>query len=69
MPNDLTDRQSEILSFIEKFISENEYPPSLREIGENFAITPKAVHDHLRALQKKGAIKIIPEISRGIVVL
>ena len=51
----LTDRQQEILSFINSSIGERGYPPTLREIGRQFGIkSTNGVNDHLRALEKKG---------------
>ena len=31
-------------------------PPTVREIGERFRITPRAAFDHLRALERKGVL-------------
>ena len=50
----LTDRQKEVLEFIARFTEENGYPPTVREIGENFGISLRAVQDHIAACQKKG---------------
>ena len=46
----LTERQKEIALFIEHYIDENGYSPSLRDIGNHFGFSPKAAYDHLRAL-------------------
>ena len=51
---ELTSRQREIFNFIRTFIKERGYPPSVREIGEKFNIYPRAVFDHLKALERKG---------------
>lgn len=67
MKNILTDRQKEILSFIEQFRGENGYPPTLREIGKKFDIASTfGVKRHLEALVKKGYIAIESNASRGI---
>lgn len=66
---ELTERQGEILSFIQAFIKERGYPPSIREIGEHFHIYPRAVFDHLKALEKKGYLKREGSMSRGIEIL
>ncbi len=66
---ELTERQGEILSFIQAFIKERGYPPSIREIGEHFHIYPRAVFDHLKALEKKGYLKREGSMSRGIELL
>ena len=66
---ELTERQREILSFIQAFIKERGYPPSIREIGEHFHIYPRAVFDHLKALERKGYLKRQGLMSRGIELL
>jgi repressor LexA len=54
----LTDRQKEILAFINRSIGERGYPPTLREIGRQFGIkSTNGVNDHLRALEKKGYLQ------------
>ena len=50
----ITGRQQEVLDFISSFTKENNYPPTVREIGEHFNISLRAVQDHIAALQKKG---------------
>lgn len=63
----LTHRQAEILAFIQQSIREAGLPPTIAEIASAFELrSPNAVRDHLRALQRKGAIDLIPGISRGI---
>ena len=67
MKNKLTDRQEEILTFIQQFTRENGYPPTLREIGKQFQISSTfGVKRHLDALVKKGHINIESNASRGI---
>lgn len=51
----LTDRQKEVLDFIQESITGRGYPPTLREIGERMGIrSTNGVNDHLKALEKKG---------------
>lgn len=52
----LTERQREILRFVAVFICEKEFPPTLREIGDDFGITVKGVYDHLLSLHRKKVI-------------
>jgi len=66
---ELTARQREIFDFIQAFIKERGYPPSVREIGGHFSIYPRAAFDHLRALEKKGYLKRQNSMSRGLEVL
>lgn len=63
----LTDRQEDILTFIQQFLQENGYPPTLREIGKKFGISSTfGVKRHLEALTKKGYLNILSNASRGI---
>lgn len=54
---ELTTRQKEIAAYISSFISENGYSPTVRDVGGHFQFSPKAAHDHLCALERKGVIK------------
>ena len=53
----LTDRQQEVLDFIQTFTEANGVPPTVREIGGRFHVTPRAAFDHLRALERKGYLR------------
>lgn len=54
----LTDRQQEVLNYIKKYISNNGYPPAIREIGEAIGLSsPATIHSHLCNLEEKGFIK------------
>jgi repressor LexA len=66
---ELTPRQKEIFGFVKTFIKEQGYPPSVREIGQQFDIYPRAVFDHLKALERKGYLKRRSSTSRGLEVL
>lgn len=54
---ELTDRQREVLNFIRGFSARHGVPPTVREIGERFRVTPRAAFDHLRALERKGLLQ------------
>ena len=62
----LTKRQQEILDFIKSFISSHKYPPTIREIASNFAISVKGAYDHVKALEKKQQIHCDIGRSRAI---
>ena len=66
---ELTFRQKEIFDFIKGFIKEKGFPPSVREIGEHFHVYPRAVFDHLKALERKGYLRRRDSMSRGLEVL
>ena len=63
----LTKRQGEILDFIRSYIQDNQYPPSIREIGRNFSISVKGAYDHVKALEKKEVIAVSHNKSRAII--
>jgi repressor LexA len=66
----LTDRQSEILRLIRELTEVSGYPPTRAEIAERMGFrSVNAAEQHLRALEKKGAIEISSGMSRGIRVL
>src|SRR5262249_29458946 len=63
----LTDRQRQIYEFIRDKTESRGYPPTVREIGEEFDIkSPNGVMCHLKALEKKGLIKRDAFSARGI---
>jgi repressor LexA len=64
--NSLTEKQSTILKFIENHSFEVGFPPTVREIAAYFNISAKAAHDHLKAISKKGYIRLLPGSARGI---
>jgi repressor LexA len=66
----LTERQTEILQLIRELTEVSGYPPTRAEIAERMGFrSVNAAEQHLRALEKKGAIEISSGASRGIRVL
>jgi repressor LexA len=61
---ELTYRQKEVLSFIDRFKREHSYSPTIREIAEHFEISVKGAHDHVTALKKKGSLRLENRRSR-----
>ena len=62
----ITERQAQVLIFIENFIQENNYSPTIREIAKHFNMSAKGAFDHIFALQKKGAIHCVYGKARTI---
>jgi repressor LexA len=63
----LTKRQREILDYLNDFIQEHGYAPSLEEIGRRFGLSSLAtVHKHLTNLQEKGFIRRSWNRSRSV---
>lgn len=66
---ELTDKQDQVLKYIVKAIKEKGFPPTIREIGDQFNITAKGAYDHLKAIEKKGYLKTSKNQSRAIELL
>lgn len=63
----LTPRQEEVLAFVRSFIGEAGMPPTRAEIARALGFrSGNAAEEHLRALQRKGALELLPGASRGI---
>ena len=63
----LTPRQSEILHMIQEFIVDSGMPPTRAEIAKELGFkSANAAEEHLRALQRKGVLELVPGTSRGI---
>jgi len=63
----LSTRQKRILKFIESFIEEHGYPPTIREIGEAVDIASTSVVNYnLNKLVEYGLLARSPEVSRGL---
>jgi repressor LexA len=66
----LTKRQREILDYLNEFIQQHGYAPSLEEIGHRFSLSSLAtVHKHLTNLQEKGFIRRSWNRSRSVELL
>ncbi len=63
----LTPRQTQILEMIQDFIAETGMPPTRAEISRELGFkSANAAEEHLRALQRKGVLELLPGASRGI---
>lgn len=68
MVKPLSLRQHRILEFIDQFIEEKGYSPSIRDIVKGCAISSTSVVDYnLRILERQGQLRRDAEVSRGIV--
>ncbi len=64
---DLSERQRKILGFLETFTQENEYPPTIREIGAAVGISSTSVVNYnLNVLEERGYIARDKTVSRGL---
>ncbi len=66
----LSNKEQKILDFLRRFIREKNYPPSIRDIQEECAISSTSVVDYnLKGLERKGYIHRDREVSRAIELL
>ncbi|MFP6651566.1 MAG: repressor LexA, partial [Dehalococcoidia bacterium] len=67
MPPKLSRRQQDILEFIQEFMEEHQFPPTVRDIQAGCEISSTSVVDYnLHKLQQNNFLKRLPEVSRGI---
>jgi repressor LexA len=67
--DELTERQSAILSFISRHCRDTGYPPTVREIGLGVGLaSPSTVHAHLAKLESGGHIRRDPTKPRAMFV-
>jgi repressor LexA len=63
----ISDKQNEMLAFIEGFVQENGYPPTYEEIRTGLNISSKSlVNYHLDVLENSGLLTRSPNTPRGI---
>lgn len=63
----LTERQGEILRLIRDMTEASGFPPTRAEIAEKMGFrSVNAAEQHLRALERKGALEILQGASRGL---
>lgn len=66
----LSPRQQKILEFIEGYLAEHHFPPTIREIGAAVGISSTSVVNYnLKKLEESGYINRNPDVSRGIRIL
>ncbi len=65
----LTARQKEVLDFISSYLDSHAYPPTIREIAESFSISVKGAYDHVKAIEKKGFLRLGENRSRALELL
>jgi repressor LexA len=65
--DELTPRQAQVLAFIRESIELDGMPPTRAEIAGHLGVkSANAAEEHLRALQRKNVIELVPGTSRGI---
>ena len=61
-----TDRQMAILEFIQRYRRLRGVSPTLEEIAQQFGVSKVTIHDHIRQLEKKGALRKAPHLARSL---
>ena len=70
MKKKLSARQDRMLQFIQDFLEDNRYPPTVRDIQAGCEVSSTSVVDYnLRILQREGYLRREAEVSRGIELL
>jgi len=66
----LSDKQKRIIGYIDRFVSEKGYPPSIRDIQAGCKISSTSVVDYnLNILEGRGYLRRHADVSRGIKLL
>jgi repressor LexA len=66
----LSDKQQHIIRFINRFLADSGYPPTIRDIQAGCRISSTSVVDYnLNILERQGYIRRHAEVSRGIELL
>jgi repressor LexA len=53
----LTEKQIDVLNFIRDFIADRAISPTLEEMAQYFGVSKITIHEHVKALESKGAIR------------
>lgn len=66
----LNERESQVLNIIVDYIKENEYAPSVREIGKLAGLkSSSTVHGYLKSLELKGFIERKDNFPRALKII
>ena len=66
-PHELTPEQHRVVAYILSYRQQNGFPPTVREIGAALGYkSPNNVRQHLRLIEQKGFIRLLPGKARGI---
>lgn len=70
MPVTLYRKQKETLEFIKDYIKKYGYSPTLSEIAKGLGLRSLAtVHEHIEALVKRGVVRKLSRVARGIEII
>jgi DNA adenine methylase len=63
----LTKKQKPIFNFIETYIKDNDYSPTLEEVAEHFDLAVSTVHEHIEGLKENGYLEKVLNQPRSII--
>ena len=66
MPKEMTEKQAKVLRTIIEYRNNNQNYPTVRDLAKTFRSSAGTIQLHLRALEKKDKIYMIPRIHRNI---
>ena len=66
MTRALTDRQRRIIEVLEEHVARLGVPPSISELARTLGVTGATAHQHLKALERKGYLQVLPGRARGL---
>ena len=61
----LTKVEYKYIEYIENYILEQGYPPSIREISRNMFVSVTTAHRHLTLLVDKNYLRYTPKVARS----
>lgn len=64
-----TNKQLEIMEFLQQFRRHRQLSPTLEEMAENFHVSRVTIHEHIKELARKGALQSVPYKARSIEIL
>lgn len=53
----MTEKQKELVNFIKSYYEENNMPPKIKDMAEEFGVVVSTIHERLDRLEDKGFIK------------
>lgn len=64
-----TDRQLAIMEFLQQYRREHRKSPTMEEMAVHFNVGRVTIHEHIRNLESKGAIRSTPHLARSIEII
>jgi len=62
----LTPKQLRIVEFVRRYDRDHGFAPTLDEIASEFGVSKVTIHEHMKALERKGAVRRIYHKARSI---